>query len=503
MIGQCEGSIVDCTNRGTVDQASDPRTVNAGGICGFVRNAAESLSGNANEGEVRIGGAVTLATVGGVYGSFGKAQTVADAATTNRGGVTVSGIESIEGAYLRLGGIVGFAYPGTVLSNLTNAGDMTVDLQSKFSYYAVGGIAGSVECGASSCVNEGSLRLNNNQLLTKGMCKIFVGGIVGINYRPTDDGPHIYEDCANRAEIGFATTDNAFKVLPSFTGGILGYTEHPVEVRNCEGAAYINVNNANAKENGIFTATGGIVGAVKGTAALIEKCHVTADVRHYQYNNTWDDPLSAANGGGIVGCALGADEVNRIAITGCSCSGMVESKRSGAAGIVGYARFSDISDCGFTGGIEGSGPHFAGGIAGTLANSTIAGCTVKAKNIYGHNGSSPSLIGVSGIAAYVVGVSSVSDCKAYATLIRNSTVLGTEDASVTPDNLFGMGMIVGIDAGTTTVTNCGVGGSFYLGASEKPQELILTLDADSYAKGIIGSGKTATVGGCYYWNGEE
>ena len=80
------------------------------------------------------------------------------AATTNRGGVTVSGIESIEGAYLRLGGIVGFAYPGTVLSNLTNAGDMTVDLQSKFSYYAVGGIAGSVECGASSCVNEGSLR---------------------------------------------------------------------------------------------------------------------------------------------------------------------------------------------------------------------------------------------------------------------------------------------------------------------------------------------------------
>lgn len=263
------------------------------------------------------------------------------------------------------------------------------------------------------------------------------------------------------------------------------------------------MNNANAKENGIFTATGGIVGAVKGTAALIEKCHVTADMRHYQYNNTWDDPLSAANGGGIVGCALGADEVNRIAITGCSCSGMVESKRSGAAGIVGYARFSDISDCGFTGGIEGSGPHFAGGIAGTLANSTIAGCTVKAKNIYGHNASSPSLIGVSGIAAYVVGVSSVSDCKAYATLIRNSTVLGTEDASVTPDNLFGMGMIVGIDAGTTTVTNCGVGGSFYLGASEKPQELILTLDADSYAKGIIGSGKTATVGGCYYWNGEE
>lgn len=498
VIGQCEGSIVGCTNKGTVNQGSDPRTINVGGVCGFVRNAAESLSGNVNEGAIHIDGGATLATVGGVYGSFGKAQTVSDAATTNRGAVTVSGVESIEGAYLRLGGIVGYAYPGTTLSNLTNAGGVTIDLQSKFNYYAVGGIAGSVECGASSCINEGSLRLNNNRLLTKGICKIFVGGIIGLNYKPTEL-PHVYEDCANNAEIGFATSENTFTVLPSFTGGILGYTEHPVEVKNCDGTAYINVNNANAKENGVFSATGGIVGAVKGAAAAIENCHVTAGVRHYQYNNTWDNPTAAANGGGIVGCALGAGEADRITIAGCSCSGMVESKRSGAAGIVGYARFSDVSDSSFTGGIEGSGPHFAGGIAGTLENSTIAGCTVKAKNIYSHNASSSSLIGVSGIAAYVTGVSSVSDCKAYATLIRNKS--GAD--SVTPDNLSGMGMIVGIDGGTTTVTNCGVGGSFYLGATENPETLILTLDADNYAKGIVGSGETATVNGGYYWNGEE
>ena len=502
VIGQCEGSIVGCTNKGTLNQGSDPRTINVGGVCGFVRNAAESLSRNVNEGAIHIDGAASIATVGGVYGSFGKAQTVSDAATTNRGAVTVSGIESIEGAYLRLGGIVGFAYPGTTLSNLTNAGGVTVDLQSKFNYYAVGGIAGSVECGASSCINEGSLRLNNIRLLTKGICKIFVGGIVGLNNKPTDL-PHVYEDCANNAEIGFVTTDNAFSVLPSFTGGILGYTEHMVKVKNCRGTAYINVNNANAKVNGVFSATGGIVGAIKDAAATIENCHVTAGVRHYQYNNTWNEPTSAANAGGIVGCALGADAANRIAMTDCSCSGMVESKRSGAAGIVGYARFSDISGSSFTGGIEGSGPHFAGGIAGTLENSTIALCTVKGKNIYSHNASNSSLIGVSGIAAYVTGVSSVSDCKAYATLIRNSGVQAPEGAPVTPDNLLGMGMIVGMDSGTTTVTNCGVGGSLYTGATEKPQDLIMTLDADNYAKAIVGSGETATVNGCYYWNGEE
>ena len=502
VIGQCEGSIVGCTNKGTLNQGSDPRTINVGGVCGFVRNAAESLSGNVNEGAIHIDGAASIATVGGVYGSFGKAQTVADAATTNRGAVTVGGIESTEGAYLRLGGIVGFAYPGTVLSNLTNAGGVTVDLQSKFNYYAVGGIAGSVECGASSCINEGSLRLNNIRLLTKGICKIFVGGIIGLNNKPTEL-PHVYEDCANNAEIGFVTSDNACSVLPSFTGGILGYSEHPIEVKNCRGTAYVNVNNANAKQNGIFSATGGIVGAVNGAAATLENCHVTADVRHYQYNNTWDNPTAAANGGGIVGCALGADAANRIAITGCSCSGMVESKRSGAAGIVGYARFSDISGSSFTGGIEGSGPHFAGGIAGTLENSTIAGCTVKAKNFYGHNASNPLLIGVGGIAAYATGVSSVTDCRAYATLIRNSGVTGAGDAPVTADNLSGMGMIVGIDGGTTAVSNCGVGGSCYTGATGKPQNLIMTLDAANYAKGIIGSGETATVNGCYYWNGEE
>lgn len=498
VVGQCEGSIVGCTNKGALNQGSDPRAINVGGVCGFVRNAAESLSGNANEGAIRIDGATTLATVGGVYGSFGKAQTVADAATTNRGDITVSGVESIEGAYLRLGGIVGFAYPGTVLANLTNAGGVTVDLQSKFNYYAVGGIAGSVECGASSCVNEGTLRLNNIRLLTKGICKIFVGGIVGLNNKPTAQ-PHLYENCINNAEIGFMTSDNACSVLPSFTGGILGYTEHPVEVRNCRGTAYINVNNANAKVNGIFTATGGIVGAVKGAAATFAECHVTAGVRHYQYNNTWDDPTLAANGGGIVGCALGADATNRISITDCSCSGTVESKRSGAAGIVGYARFTDIAGSSFTGDIVGSGPHFAGGIAGTLENSTVAGCRVKAGNLYGHNAANASLIGVGGIAAYVTGESSVTDCKASATLIRNASAEG----DVTEDNLLGMGMIVGIDAGTTTVANCGVGGSFYKGATGKPQELILTLDAANYAKAVVGSGETASVGGCYYWNGEE
>ena len=65
------------------------------------------------------------------------------------------------------------------------------------------------------------------------------------------------------------------------------------------------------------------------------------------------------------------------------------------------------------------------------------------------------------------------------------------------------GMIVGMDSGTTTVTNCGVGGSLYTGATEKPQDLIMTLDAVNYAKAIVGSGETATVNGCYYWNGEE
>lgn len=157
-------------------------------------------------------------------------------------------------------------------------------------------------------------------------------------------------------------------------------------MRNCEGAAYINVNNANAKENGIFTATGGIVGAVKGTAALIEKCHVTADVRHYQYNNTWDDPLSAANGGGIVGCALGADEVNRIAITGCSCSGMSKASARGlrASWAMPVSRISPTA----VSRAESRKRPTSRRIAGTLANSTIAAVRSK-QNIYGHKRRAP------------------------------------------------------------------------------------------------------------------
>ena len=135
---------------------------------------------------------------------------------------------------------------------------------------------------------------------------------------------------------------------------------------------------------------------------------VSCDGRHapLSVQQYVDDPLSAANGGGIVGCALGADEANRIAITGLVLG---HGRKQRARGLrASWAMpVSRISPTAVSRRNRGKRPHFAGGIAGTLANSTIAGCTVKAKNIYGHNASSPSLIGVSGIAAYVVGVSSV------------------------------------------------------------------------------------------------
>ncbi|MBP3481910.1 MAG: hypothetical protein J6K28_00775 [Alistipes sp.] len=502
VIGQCEGSIENCTNKGAVNSMSGCVSANVGGVCGYVRNAATVLSGNVNEGAVTVENDVTNNTVGGVYGSFGKAQTVTDAVTGNSGTVTVKKVYGANNSYLRCGGIVGFVYPTTTLANIKNSGAITVDLQAAFNYYAVGGIAGVVESGASNVTNEGKISVNNNVLLTNKNSKIYLGGIAGWNWKATANLV-VFDGCDNNAEVEVLTSDKAFSLLPVFNGGILGYTGFPVEIKGCNNTAYLNTTGADAKYNGIFSATGGIVAAVNGASAAITDCNVTSDVRHFIWNNTWDNPAASASSGGVVGCAIGADDANRITVTNCSCTGSVEGRRASAGGIVGYAKFVSVADCRFKGEIIGYGPHFPGGIAGSLVDSSIANSSVESTCIYCHSATdvtaddvTVSYFNVGGIAAYTSGVSSISECSVVATLVQNSA------SKVTVDNHLGMGMLVGwVAGGTTTISDCGFGGSFYTG-DKKPQNQILVLDGQNYESCAVGRG-TATLNSNYYWGGQE
>lgn len=229
-------------------------------------------------------------------------------------------------------------------------------------------------------------------------------------------------------------------------------------------------------------------------------CIVSVDIRNYAYNRNIDmDPFKMCHCGGIVGCAVGESQSNIVKISNCSNSGALENKRSTAAGIVGFAKYAAVSDCRFTGSVVGSGPHFAAGIAGCLSDASVTDCIVKSPDIYSHSSlgfNSINHFPAAGIVGYLYGKSSVSRCKAFATLIQNVGSTANEQMHV------GMGLIAGISTAGSTISDCGVGGTLNTGSAGKVQNVIMTVTSDNFGNCIVGDGNV-TPSGCYYWNGQE
>ena len=501
---QASGSIKSCTNRGSMISSSNQQYLYMGGIAGdFAEGEAEN---NVNVAKLDLQGDATsavkgvrYASVGGLYGRFGAVQSDSDKNSSNSGPITVLNVETAadNSTTLNLGGVAGYIDSESPLSSLTNTGAVTADLVANFTAFAIGGIAGSTECGISDSKNSGTLMINNGILLKNTSSRICFGGIAGRNVA---GDLNTYSGCVNDGEVGISTKSNDFNILPAFTGGILGYTEMPVAVKGCENNGYVNSSGANNKYDGLFSAAGGIVGAIVETVAEVADCIVSVDIRNYAYNRNIDmDPFKMCHCGGIVGCAVGESQSNIVKISNCSNSGALENKRSTAAGIVGFAKYAAVSDCRFTGSVVGSGPHFAAGIAGCLSDASVTDCIVKSPDIYSHSSlgfNSINHFTAAGIVGYLYGKSSVSRCKAFATLIQNVGSTANEQMHV------GMGLIAGISTAGSTISDCGVGGTLNTGSAGKVQNVIMTVTSDNFGNCIVGDGNV-TPSGCYYWNGQE
>ena len=501
---QESGSIKGCTNRGSMISSSNQQYLYMGGIAGvFADGEAEN---NVNVAKLDLQGDATAAikgvryaSVGGLYGRFGAVQGDSDKNSSNSGPITVLNIETAadNSTCLNLGGVVGYVDSESPLSSLANTGAITADLVANFTTFAVGGIAGSTECGISDSKNAGKLMINNGVLLKNTSSKIYFGGIAGRNV--TGD-INTYSGCENDGEVGIGTKSNDYNILPAFSGGILGYTETPVAVKECENNGYVNSSGANNKYDGLFSAAGGIVGAIVETAAEVADCTVTVDTRNYAYNRNIDmNPFKMSHCGGVVGCAVGESSSDIVKISGCSNSGTLENKRSTAAGIVGFAKYAAVSGCRFTGSVVGSGPHFAAGIAGCLSDASATDCIVKSPDIYSHSSlgfNSVNYFPSAGVVGYLYGKSSVSKCKAFATLIQNVGSTANEQTHL------GMGLIAGISVAGSTISDCGVGGTLNTGSAGKVQNVIMTVTSDNFGGCIVGDGNVVPSG-CYYWNGQE
>ncbi|MBQ7660627.1 MAG: hypothetical protein IJS44_01055, partial [Clostridia bacterium] len=262
--------------------------------------------------------------------------------------------------------------------------------------------------------------------------------VVGsIQYDGTSDGGHIggivggsvngtITNCVNRCTV---TAPNA-----SFVGGVAGYAAYALKMTNCtneaavSGKGYVGGLVAN-----LSTATNCYVkdstntGAISGTSAFIGGIvgTVTSGAAITDCVNSGAVSTSVASGNAIIAGIAGS--VNDGTVSGCTNNANVSSTRPAIAGIVGSLDAGTVSGCTNNADLTFSSA-WVGGIVG-LAKSqnssigvTISGCT----NTGDLTGTTTEFGGIVGYLISVPGAATVSGCvnEANATISGNGNVGG-------------------------------------------------------------------------------
>ncbi|MBQ4599736.1 MAG: copper amine oxidase N-terminal domain-containing protein [Clostridia bacterium] len=188
-------------------------------------------------------------------------------------GVMISGCTNLcdvigtDATKPQIGGIVGFAYDAnlaltTTIVDCKNAGNLTSIAADGTHHNDVGGIAG-IAWGVviSACENTGVMLGENN-----------IGGIVGRCLSST------VEKCVNSGEV-----QGNYLI-----GGVIGYIHDSSTVSQCMNSAKVTATTTSGNAN-----TGGVVGAAEN-ASVISDCLNTGDVYCY-----------AAYAGGLIGQTKG------------------------------------------------------------------------------------------------------------------------------------------------------------------------------------------------------
>lgn len=225
-----------------------------------------------------------------------------------------------------------------------------------------GGIVSKNAGGAKiiNCTNNGDIGKYNETGLTEG--GYMLGGIAGRSNQNS-----LIENCKNYGEIKGGAGAGANGGVGGIVGVIAGAT-----IKGClNGKENTEIELVSSKGN-----LGGIVGSIQANSSTIENC------TNYM-------KISAELGyvGGIVGCSL---KWTSIAITGCENRGSVESNAQYLGGIIGnaYCKVGSkkkddilITNCiNFKNVIcknETLDSFYLGGIAGSIANTTISSSCVE------------------------------------------------------------------------------------------------------------------------------
>jgi hypothetical protein len=213
------------------------------------------------------------------------------------------------------------------------------------------------------------------------------------------------------------------------------------------------------------------------------------------FNNDKSGYGSEVHTGGFVGLVRGKASAQKIVFKdNCYVSDVIVSTRRGnAGGFVSWARGVKIDDCDVLASAVGGYQAqcwYAGGIAGCAYDAVISNCIVtltkdggNGTTLYSQNNSHNNMMG--GIAAWTRGTTSITNCKAFVSMMYSAVA----------DKEAYCGWIAGTCSDTTTISDCGLGGSY---VKRNP----FTLDNSNFSNYIYGSSSSGvTATGCYYWDG--
>ena len=334
---------------------------------------------------------------------------------------------------LYVGGVVGYSYKRSTVTNCYNTGSVIGEER-------VGGVIGyATTTNVTNCYNTGSVNGEKH-----------VGGVVGYS-RSAYNGSTTVANCYNTGSI---TGSN-------YVGGVVGYN-----TGDSNNGTVIDCCNA-----GSITGEEDVGGVVGSSNCTVTNCYNTGEVTGIGYGRV----------GGVVGSDSGT-------VTDCYNTGSVNGEER-VGGVVGHGL--TITDCYNEGSITGKDD--VGGVVGCNAYSNYNGTVTNCYNIgivnghervggvvgYNESGTTTTTVtscyntgSITG-SNYVGGVVGYNSSNSHVTDCHNTS-------SITGGNY--VGGVVGYNGNNGTITNCynvgSVTGNYYIG-------------------GVVGYGVGDTVTNCY------
>ena len=493
--GQISGELSNCTMYGSISNTSSCLVQYIGGVVGNVQAMASVHNCTTNEGSK-----VSAATIGIGYsqardnkigGIIGVTYSTDLSNLTNNAELSCTRMNNNSNATLSMGGVVGkiAATNGEINGNnniVNSAKIASTHAQYSILYTAIGGVIGEACCSVKGVVNEGDAVYNIYDPEVKGVYKnIYVGGVVGYA-----NGNITLTSAENRGTAVLKITENKDKQHYNLcVGGVLGTNadDKAVALVQCENSGSAAFTGGGTNTKGRSIALGGIVGALTNGGSSISGCTNTGCLSNDSQNTengVWK--IREAGGsnyiGGIAGYLEGA-EGDLLEFTDCvnnrtegtedgvgNKSNAIYTARGSSAGLVGGAKYADITNSQCTTAISNNHWTIVAGLVGSLNLSNLEGCTLANSTVKAANGGTAC----GGIAGY-----------AYSSIIKDNT-LNNLTITGTGTKVRYKGVLAGVCDENAEFTGNAVSGTVF--------DAAITLDST-----MIGSGTPKTHSGTSLW----